>query len=247
MGHGFSLLLLATPNFSYLQLLLNQIWCNIDGSYGPEGGHSINIIPFTAIGNLTLPAAAKRQGNGTRVQMIVSDKSLGKHLQKELARLEAKLRTPESTSASCLQSLMIKKELKIQEGSNQCGPSGKGVRCLSFDNETVPGSADAQPRNTVGRHLALGQSASMTDPSVLVHEIRKLEQRQRRLGEEANRALEVLHKEVSSHRLGNKEAAEALAKMLSEVKDMQAISSIPEDVMIGHGTNLKEEITRLQH
>ncbi|KAK8717439.1 hypothetical protein V6N13_044708 [Hibiscus sabdariffa] len=54
----------------------------------------------------------------------------------------------------------------------------------------------------------------MTDPFMLVNEIRKLEQRQRQLGEEANRALE-------------------------------AISSIPEDVMIGHGTNLKEEITRL--
>ncbi|KAL4379605.1 hypothetical protein GQ457_02G008280 [Hibiscus cannabinus] len=187
MGHGFSLLLLATPNFSYLQrqLQLNQIRCNIDD---PKEG----ILLILSLSQ-QLPAAAKRQGNGTRVQMIVSDQSLGKHLLKELARLQAKLRTPESTSASCLLSLLMKKELKIQEGSNQCGPSGKRVRCLSLDNEPVPGSADAQPRNTVGRHLALGQSASMTDP------------------------------------LGNKEAAEAIAKMLSEVKDMQAISSVPED------------------
>ncbi|GMI84335.1 ARABIDOPSIS NPK1-ACTIVATING KINESIN 2, NPK1-ACTIVATING KINESIN 2, TETRASPORE [Hibiscus trionum] len=194
---------------------------------------------------------------------------------KEVARLEAKLQTPESTSASQLQSLLMEKELKIQEmeremeelkrqrdiahsqleqerkarkvqkGSNQCGPSGKGVRCLSFDNEPVPGSVNAQPRKTTGRYLALGQPATMTDPSMLVHEIRKLEQRQRQLGEEANRALEVLHKEVSSHRMGNKEAAEAIAKMLSEIKDMQAISSIPEDVKIEQGSDLKEEITRL--
>ncbi|KAK8515438.1 hypothetical protein V6N13_139584 [Hibiscus sabdariffa] len=224
---------------------------------------------------LSFATSAKEVINNAHVNMIVSDKRLVKHLQKEVARLEAKLQTPDSTSASCLQSLLMEKELKIQEmeremeelkrqrdiahsqleqerkarkvqkGSNQCGPSGKGVRCLSFDNEPVPGYVDAQPRKTVGRYSALRQSATMTDPSMIVHEIRKLEQRQRQLGEEANRALEVLHKEVSSHRLGNKEAAEAIAKMLSEIKDMQAISSIPEDVMIGHGTNLKEEITRL--
>lgn len=80
---------------------------------------------------------------------------------------------------------------------------------------------------------------------MLVHEIRKLEQRQRQLGEEANRALDVLHKEVSSHKLGNKETAETIAKMLSEIKDMQAATYIPEDIMVGHGTNLKEEISRL--
>ncbi|KAE8677131.1 Kinesin-like protein NACK1 [Hibiscus syriacus] len=224
---------------------------------------------------LAFATSAKEVINNAHVNMIVSGKRLVKHLQKEVARLEAKLRTPESTSASCLHSLLMEKELKIQEmeremeelkrqrdiahsqleqerkarkvqkGSKQCGPSGKGVRCLTFDNEPVPDSSDAQPRKTVGRYSTLRQSATMTDPSMLVHEIRKLEQRQRQLGEEANRALEVLHKEVSSHRLGNKEAAEAIAKMLSEIKDMQAISSIPEDIMIGHGTDLKQEITRL--
>ncbi|XP_039027886.1 kinesin-like protein KIN-7B [Hibiscus syriacus] len=224
---------------------------------------------------LAFATSAKEVINNAHVNMIVSDKRLVKHLQKEVARLEAKLRTPESTSASCLHSLLMEKESKIQEmeremeelkrqrdiaqtqleqerkarkvqkGSKQCGPSGKGVRCLSFDNEPVPGSVDVQPRKTVGRYSTLRQSATKTDPSMLVQEIRKLEQRQRQLGEEANRALEVLHNEVPSHRLGNKEAAEAIAKMLSEIKDMQAISSIPEDIMMVHGTDLKEEITRL--
>ncbi|KAB1996333.1 hypothetical protein ES319_D13G223700v1 [Gossypium barbadense] len=224
---------------------------------------------------LTFATSAKEVINNAHVNMIISDKRLVKHLQKEVARLEAKLRTPEPTSASCLQSLLMEKELKIQEmeremeelkrqrdiahsqleqerkarkvqkGLNQRGPSSKGVRCLFFDSEPVPGSPDARPRKTVGRYSTLRQSTTSTDPSTLVHEIRKLEQRQRQLGEEANRALEVLHKEVSSHRLGNKETAEAIAKMLFEIKDMQAISSIPEDVMIGNGANLKEEITRL--
>ncbi|XVE97836.1 hypothetical protein REPUB_Repub03eG0053000 [Reevesia pubescens] len=226
---------------------------------------------------LSFATSAKEVTNSAHVNMVISDKRLVKHLQKELARLEAELRSPEPSSASCLKSLLMEKELKIQEmaremeelkrqrdiahsqleqerkapkvqkGLNQCGPSGQVIRCLSFpvENEPVPGASDAQPRKTVGRHSTLRQSATSTDPSMLVHEIRKLEQRQRQLGEEANRALEVLHKEVSSSKLGNQETAETIAKMLSEIKDMQAASSIPEDIMIGHGTNLKEEITRL--
>ncbi|KAE8676118.1 hypothetical protein F3Y22_tig00111633pilonHSYRG00117 [Hibiscus syriacus] len=134
-----------------------------------------------------------------------SDKTVVKHLQKEVARLEAKLRTPKSTSASCLQSLLMEKEMKILkckedlvnlklvafQGSNQYGSSGKGVRCLSFDNESFPGSVDVQLRKTVGRYSALRQSATMTDPSMI------------------------------------------------------AVRSIPEDILIGKGINLKEEITRL--
>ena len=46
---------------------------------------------------------------------IISDKRLVKHLQKEVARLEAKLQSPEPSSASWLKSLLMEKELKIQE------------------------------------------------------------------------------------------------------------------------------------
>ena len=46
---------------------------------------------------------------------IISDKRLVKHLQKEVARLEAELQSPEPSSASCLKSLLMEKELKIQE------------------------------------------------------------------------------------------------------------------------------------
>lgn len=90
------------------------------------------------------------------------------------------------------------------------------------------------------------RSVTSTDPSMLVHEIRKIEQRQRQLGEEANRALDVLHKEVASHRLGSKETAENIAKLLSEIKIMQVPNSIAEDIVIGGQANLKEEITRFK-
>ena len=89
------------------------------------------------------------------------------------------------------------------------------------------------------------QSATSMDPSMLVHEIRKIELQQRQLGEEANRALEVLHKEVVTHKRGSQDAVESIAKMLSEIKDMQVVRSIPEDIMLRDKANLKEEITRL--
>ncbi|GKV03764.1 hypothetical protein SLEP1_g16013 [Rubroshorea leprosula] len=226
---------------------------------------------------LSFATSAKEVTNNARVNMVISDKRLVKHLQKEVARLEAELRSPEPSSSVGLKSLLMEKELKIQQmeremeelkrqrdlaqsqleqerrahkvqkGSNQCGPSGKTVRCLAFpdENKPVSGAPESRQRKTVGRHATVRQSATSTDPSMLVHEIRKLEQRQRQLGEEANRALEVLQKEVASHKLGNQEAVETIANMLSEIKDMQAVSSIQEEIVMGDKTNLKEEISRL--
>lgn len=107
-------------------------------------------------------------------------------------------------------------------------------------------STEAQQRNAVGRQSIVRQSMPSANPSMLVQEIRKLEQRQRQLGEEANRALEVLHKEVASHRLGSQVTAETVAKMLSEIKDMQAISCVAEEIVSGDKANLKDEITRLK-
>uniref|UniRef100_A0A803NUW2 Kinesin-like protein n=1 Tax=Cannabis sativa TaxID=3483 RepID=A0A803NUW2_CANSA len=64
--------------------------------------------------------------------------------------------------------------------------------------------------------------------------------------EEANRALEVLHKEVASHRLGNQETAENIAKLLSEIQNMQVPNSISEEIMEGDQANLIEEISRFK-
>lgn len=132
---------------------------------------------------------------------------------------------------------------------NQYGPSSQVVKCLSFsaENELVSGrpTPEALAKKGIGRYATVRQSATSQDPSMLVNEIRKLELRQRQLGEEANRALEVLQKEVVSHKLGTQDAAETIAKLLSEIKDVQVASSVPEQVVIRDKADLKEEITRL--
>ncbi|KAJ4708834.1 Kinesin-like protein [Melia azedarach] len=227
---------------------------------------------------LSFATSAKEVTNNAQVNMVVSEKRLVKHLQKEVARLEAELQSPDPSS-SCVRSLLMEKELKIQQlekemkelkrqrdlaqsqleqerkadkehkGLHPCGPSSQTARCLSFpvENESVFDKplSETRPRNAVGKQAMVRQSVTSTDPSMLVNEIRKLEQRQRQLGEEANRALEVLHNEVASHRLGSQETTGAIVKLLSEIKDIQAVSSIPADIVSGDKTNLKEELTRL--
>lgn len=89
------------------------------------------------------------------------------------------------------------------------------------------------------------QSLSSADPTALVQEIRLLEMHQKKLGEEANQALELIHKEVTSHKLGDQQAAEKVAKMLSEIRDMQKSNLLTEEIVVGDKANLKEEITRL--
>ncbi|KAI4335159.1 hypothetical protein L6164_013830 [Bauhinia variegata] len=114
---------------------------------------------------LAFATSAKEVTNNAQVNMVVSDKALVKDLQKEVARLEEALRSPELSSSSCLRSLLSEKELKIQQmegvieelkrqrdlalsqlelerktnkiqkGSNQYGPSSQVVRCLSFSEE----------------------------------------------------------------------------------------------------------------
>lgn len=89
------------------------------------------------------------------------------------------------------------------------------------------------------------QSLTSADPAALVQEIRLLEMHQKKLGEEANQALELIHKEVTSHKLGDQQAAEKVAKMLSEIRDMQKSNLLTEEIVVGDKANLKEEITRL--
>lgn len=139
---------------------------------------------------------------------------------------------------------------RLFQGVDECGPSHV-VRCLSFqgDNDRTPTTIHpgSKLRCVVGgRQGALRRSVTSIDPSIIVHEIRKLEHSQRQLGEEANRALEVLHREVASHKLGSQEASETIAKMLSEIKDMHVLSSIPQETIGGDKTNLMEEIIRFK-
>ncbi|XP_058088244.1 kinesin-like protein NACK1 [Magnolia sinica] len=226
---------------------------------------------------LSFATRAKEVTNSAHVNMVVSDKQLVKHLQKEVARLEAELRTPEPSS--CTEALLIEKDMKIQKleteveqlrrqlemqrkaheeqpGLNPFDSPRPVAKCLSFSGLSSPNNdikglvRGDKARKTMGRQT-LRQSAAA--PFTLVHEIRKLEQLQEQLGEEANRALEVLQKEVACHRLGNQDAAETIAKLQAEIREMRTVKSLTKSVNgIGEmginqsvSANLKEEITRL--
>ncbi|KVI04452.1 Kinesin, motor domain-containing protein [Cynara cardunculus var. scolymus] len=191
---------------------------------------------------------AKEVTNNAQVNMVVSDKQLVKHLQKEVSRLEAELRTPDPSNEK---DSKIRQILKPQES---LVPLAK--KCLSFSG-TLPSVLEGKEptrfertRNTTVRQ---SMRQSSTAPFTLMHEIRKLEHLQEQLGEEANRALEVLQKEVACHRQGNQDAAETIAKLQAEIRDMCSVRPTPKDVDVENmvpvnksvSANLKEEITRL--
>ncbi|KAJ8498388.1 hypothetical protein OPV22_008940 [Ensete ventricosum] len=230
---------------------------------------------------LFFATCAKEVTNTAQVNVVVSDKQLVKQLQKEVARLEAELRTPEPCAGS--EVLLMEKELKIKQleiemerlkrerdlaqsqldelrqkvgdghivGSNPFDSSPhRVVKSLTFSGVS-PNAGDNKSHGKVERARNPMRQSS-TVPSMLVHEIRKLEQLQEQLGEEANRALEVLQKEVACHRLGNQDAAETIAKLQAEIREMRVFRSLSKDddicnVMVSQnsGANLKEEITRL--
>ncbi|TQD72825.1 hypothetical protein C1H46_041641 [Malus baccata] len=252
---------------------------NADGTRLKEGSHiNRSLLTLTTVIRKLSPCSAVV----SKKEKYVFGINVENSCVKEVARLEAELRSPKP---SYLRSILEEKDLKIQQmeremeelkrerdlaqslleserkakkvqkGSEQCGPSGQVARCLSFpgENEIVPSHSRDNPvtprsrtRGANRRKAMVRRSVTSTDPSMLVNEIRKLEQRQKQLGDEANRALEVLHKEVASHQLGNKETAETIAKLLSEIKEIQAVRSISEESVTGDGANLKDEISRWQ-
>ncbi|KAG6473559.1 hypothetical protein ZIOFF_067476 [Zingiber officinale] len=197
---------------------------------------------------LFFATCAKEVTNTAQVNVVVSEKQLVKQLQKEVARLEAELRTPEASASS--DALLIEKELQIKQGLNPFDSSPRRVvKSLTFSGLS-PNASDKSHRKAERTRNPMRQSSTI--PSMLVHEIRKLEQLQEQLGEEANRALEVLQKEVACHRLGNQDAAETIAKLQVEIREMRAFKSPSKEVGTcsmdtnqNGGANLKEEITRL--
>ncbi|KAL0311321.1 UNVERIFIED_CONTAM: Kinesin-like protein NACK1 [Sesamum angustifolium] len=221
---------------------------------------------------------AKEVTNNARVNMVVSDKQLVKHLQKEVARLEAELRTPDPSNEKDFKILQMEREMeelrrqrdlaqsqvdelrrKLEEGQGlkPCdSPSPVVKKCLSFSGTSLPkldgrelGRCD-RTRNNLGRQT---MRQSSTAPFTLMHEIRKLEHLQEQLGEEASRALDVLQKEVACHKQGNQDAAETVAKLQAEIREMRTMQPAPEVVEVGSvvsvnksvSANLKDEITRL--
>ncbi|XP_028053915.1 kinesin-like protein NACK1 isoform X1 [Camellia sinensis] len=223
---------------------------------------------------------AKEVTNNAQVNMVVSEKQLVKHLQKEVARLAAELRTPDPSNEKdqkIQQMEMEIEELRRQRDIAQSqvdelrrkledeqpqdlnpvqSPSPVVKKCLSFSGALSPKLESKEldggnkPRNTMGRQSMRQSSLA---PFTLMHEIRKLEHLQEQLGEEANRALEVLQKEVACHRQGNQDAAETIAKLQAEIREMCAIRPAPKEIEVGNvvsvnksvSANLKEEITRL--
>ncbi|CAK8563930.1 unnamed protein product [Lathyrus sativus] len=228
---------------------------------------------------LSFATSAKEVVNTARVNMVVSEKTQVRELQKEVARLEGELKNPELSAHACLRSLLAEKELKIQQlekdmedlrrqrdlaqsqlglerkankvqkGTSDCGPSSQVVRCLSFaeENELASGNHTPERRVTISRQAMLKNLLATPDPSILVDEIQKLEHRQLQLCEDANRALEVLHKDFATHNLGNQETAETMSKVLSEIKDLVAASSTAEEIVKADKTNLMEKITQLKN
>ncbi|GMP33009.1 hypothetical protein CsSME_00006518 [Camellia sinensis var. sinensis] len=220
---------------------------------------------------LLFATRAKEVTNNAQVNMVVSDKQMVKHLQKEVARLEAELRTPDPLNEKDRKIQQMEMEIeelrrqrdlaqsqadelrrKLDEEQQQGlkpfeSPSPVVKKCLSFSGALSPKD---KARNTTGRQT---MRQSSTAPFTLMHEIRKLEHLQEQLGEEANQALEVLQKEVACHRLGNQDAAETIAKLQAEIRDMRAVRLAPKEVEVGSAVtvnksvsaNLKEEITRL--
>ncbi|XP_042447834.1 kinesin-like protein KIN-7A isoform X2 [Zingiber officinale] len=237
---------------------------------------------------LFFATCAKEVMNTARVNVVVSQKQLVKQLQKEVARLEAELRTPEASAS--FEALLMEKELKIKQmememetlkrerdltrsqldqlrskvgncqGLNPFDSLPQGlnpfdsspcrvVKSLTFSGLS-PNGNDKSHKKAERTRNPMRQSSTI--PSMLVHEIRKLEQLQEQLGEEANRALEVLQKEVACHRLGNQDAAETIAKLQVEIREMRTFKSpntevgtCSMDANQNTGANLKEEITRL--
>lgn len=132
-------------------------------------------------------------------------------------------------------------------------PSAK--KCLSFAGSPSPKEGKEFMGNDRPRNMSLRMSMrqSSTAPFTLMHEIRKLEHLQEQLREEANRALEVLQKEVTCHRQGNQDAAETIANLQAEIREMCAVRLKPKEVDIetviptnkSVSANLKDEITRL--
>ncbi|KAG6389040.1 hypothetical protein SASPL_150499 [Salvia splendens] len=223
---------------------------------------------------LSFATSAKEVTNSAQVNMVVEKKQLVKHLKEEVARLEAELRSPEPPASSSVRSLLREKDMKIkqmereiselkrqrdiaqsqlelekcshkeQKASGHHGPSCHAVKRLSFSTENDLLSQNGDSKLKERREKNIGEK-SVNSTVMLVTEIRKLETRQRQLGEEATRALELLHKEVASQRIGSHDTAETIAKMLSEIKAMHVASFTPDIVCVKDKATLREEIARL--
>ncbi|XP_047265985.1 kinesin-like protein NACK1 isoform X2 [Capsicum annuum] len=243
--------------------------------------HSLGGNARTAIICTLSPASSHVEQSRNTLFFATRAKEVTNNAQvnmKEVARLEAELRTPEPANEKDLkiqqmemeieelkrqrdlaqsQANELRRKLQEEQGlrpSESVSPIAK--KCLSFSGTLSPNFEEKAPvrgertRNTMGRQSV---RQSLAAPFTLMHEIRKLEHLQEQLGDEANRALEVLQKEVACHRLGNQDAAETIAKLQAEIREMRSVPPVCKEVEVGNvvavnksvSANLKEEIARL--
>ncbi|KAH9290855.1 hypothetical protein KI387_034972, partial [Taxus chinensis] len=227
---------------------------------------------------LMFATRAKEVTNTAQVNMVISDKDLVKQLQKEVARLEAarvvaELHTPESTTIACTESLLIEKELKIQKMEMEMEELRlqRDLAQARFDElhhkmeeeqqQEIKQVDEKDEENKSPRQEPTRQTVrqSSTATLALVQEIRKVEKMQDEIGEDASRVLEALHKEIACLRLAqsglNHDAAETIATLQSEIKEMHTLryTNAGKDTGSGNnvntksmGANLKEEINRLK-
>ncbi|CAH2065436.1 unnamed protein product [Thlaspi arvense] len=181
---------------------------------------------------LSFAMSAKEVTNCTKVNLMES-------VMKELKRERDIAQTQ----------LVLERKGKELKGSSECESFSQVARCLSYrtQEDSTPSKSIPKSRRTtrVKRKHNMRQSLTSADPTALVQAIRLLEKHQKKLGEEANQALELIHKEVTSHKLGDQQTAEKVAKMLSEICDMQKSNLLTEEIVVGDKANPKEEITRL--
>ncbi|GLJ13875.1 hypothetical protein SUGI_0221700 [Cryptomeria japonica] len=146
-------------------------------------------------------------------------------------------------------------ELKQAEEREEENESLSEVKKQETAEETEP-TMVSRPKNSSMRQT-VRQSSTAT--LALVQEIRKVEQMQDEIGEDASRVLEALHKEIACLRLAqsglNHDAAETIALLQTEIKEMHNLrcSNVGKDMgsadnvnLKSMGANLKEEISRLQ-
>nr|AMS24226.1 kinesin 7-IIe protein [Marsilea vestita] len=182
---------------------------------------------------------AKEVVNSARVNVVVSDKELVKQLQKEVARLEAELKTDGGSRPSNTEALLSEKDAEIQKLRDEMRQlylqrdqaQARLDEVLKKASDEVPeGSSQhsVSPTSTF-QHPADQASPSITKQTptasvMLVQEIRKLEHMQDELGEDASRALEALQKEVECLRLAqsgmNQDSATTIAKLQAEIRSL---------------------------
>ncbi|XP_020521637.1 kinesin-like protein NACK1 [Amborella trichopoda] len=237
---------------------------------------------------LFFATCAKEVTNSAQVNMVVSEKQLVKHLQKEVARLEAELRTPDRSTCTS-EALVMEKELKIRQMELEIEELKRQrdlarseldeelqkknlkeflesphrvAKCLSFPGPMLAPHGDSDTV-IIGEPISVNKTRSstlmrqsQTSSLMLVQEIRKLEQLQEELGEDASRALEMLQKEVACHRQAqagmNHEVTDNIKKLQEEIRELRAVRSsgacmggLGNGVDKSVGANLKEELTRL--